>query len=117
MHELSICQSMLNQVGQIAEQHGASSVASITLQVGPLSGVEPALLKQAFPFAAADTIATKAELIIHELPVLIQCNHCGAKHETVPNKLVCSQCGDHHTQLLTGDEMILASVELDRLSH
>lgn len=89
---------MMIQINEIALQNRASAIESITLQIGPLSGVEAPLLKQAFPFAAAQTIAANVELIIEELPVVIQCN----------------QCGDYHTQLLSGDEMLLASVELIR---
>ena len=29
------------------------------------------------------------------------------------NRLLCGACGDYHTRLLSGDEMILASVELN----
>ena len=28
------------------------------------------------------------------------------------NRLICGACGDWHTQLLSGDELILESVEL-----
>jgi len=112
MHELSICRQIISQVKQIVQQQKASAVESITLNIGPLSGVEASLLKQVFPFAAAQTIAENSELIIEECPVVIQCNQCGTKTSTSPNKLVCSQCGDYHTQLISGDEMLLASVEL-----
>jgi hydrogenase nickel incorporation protein HypA/HybF len=112
MHELSICQQIIKQVDEIALQNNAVTVESITLQLGPLSGVEAALLKQAFPFAAAQTLAENAELIIEECPVVILCQTCGAKSNAATNKLVCSQCGDYHTQLVSGDEMLLASVEL-----
>ena len=43
MHEMSICQSLMDQVEQIATEQGASRVDSIVLCVGPLSGVEPFL--------------------------------------------------------------------------
>lgn len=62
MHELSICQSMLNQVSNIVHEHGADSVSRITLRVGPLSGIEPQLLLQAFPLASAGTVAEHAKL-------------------------------------------------------
>ena len=114
MHELSICQEIIIQVNEIAFQNQASAIESITLRIGPLSGVEAPLLKQAFPFAAAQTVAENAELIIEELPVVIHCKQCGSKSNVVPNKLICSQCGDYHTQLISGDEMLLASVELTR---
>ena len=114
MHELSVCQEIIIQVNEIAFQNQASSIESITLQVGPLSGVEAPLLKQAFPFAAAQTIAENAELIIEELPIVVECKQCGTHSNVVANKLICSQCGDYHTQLISGDEMLLASVELTR---
>jgi len=56
MHELSVCQSITQQVGAIAVQHDASAVSSIKLQIGPLSGIEASLLQEAFPIASAGTI-------------------------------------------------------------
>ena len=102
------------QLNDIALQNNATTIESITLKIGPLSGVESCLLKQAFPFAAAETIAENAKLIIEELPVVVQCDQCGAKTSTTTSKLICKQCGDYHTQLISGDEMLLASVELIR---
>jgi len=116
MHELSICQGIMSQVNEIAFQNQAIAIESITLRIGPLSGVEAPLLKQAFPFVAAQTIAENAELIIEELPVVILCKQCGSRSNVVPNKLICSQCGDYRTQLISGDEMLLASVELTKES-
>ena len=112
MHELSVCQGVLRQVAVIASEHQASGVESITVRVGPLSGIEPELLAQAFPLARAGTVAERAALIIESLPVRVRCQRCGAESETTPNRLLCSQCGDYHTQLLSGDEMLLASMEL-----
>ena len=114
MHELAICQEIIIQVNDIATENHASSIESITLQVGPLSGVEAPLLKQAFPFAAAQTVAEHAVLIIEELPVIVECKQCGSHSTVAANKLICAQCGDYHTRLVSGDEMLLASVELNR---
>ena len=114
MHELAVCQEIMSQVNDIAIQNQASAIESITIQVGPLSGVEAPLLKQAFPFAAVQTIAENAALIIEELPVIVECKQCGAQSTVVANRLLCGQCGDYHTKLVSGDEMLLASVELTR---
>jgi hydrogenase nickel incorporation protein HypA/HybF len=112
MHEFAVCQEMLNQVTQIAAEQQASIVDSITLRIGPLSGVEGHLLTQAFPLAAAGTVAEGAKLIIESLPIRVHCKTCGAETEAKPNRLVCGQCGDYHTRLVSGDEMLLASLEL-----
>jgi hydrogenase nickel incorporation protein HypA/HybF len=112
MHELAVCQALLGQVEAIAARHLARSVRSITVRVGPLAGVEPDLLRAAYPFACSGTVADGADLVIEELPVRVSCETCGAETEARANRLLCGQCGDWHTRLTSGDEMLLASVEL-----
>lgn len=113
MHELSICQSMINQINAIARQHRADSVIKITLRVGPLSGVEPQLLLQAFPLASAGTIARDAALVIESLPIRVRCRKCHKDSEATINRLTCRHCGDYQTQVISGDEMLLANLELN----
>jgi hydrogenase nickel incorporation protein HypA/HybF len=112
MHEFAVCQDMLQQIESIVAEQQAAAVDIVTVRIGPLSGIESHLLSQAFPLAAAGTVAEKAELIIETLPIKVKCQLCGAETEAKPNRLVCGQCGDYHTQLLSGDEMLLASLEL-----
>ena len=114
MHELAICQSLMDQVETIASERNARSVTSIVIGMGPLSGVEAQLLKNAYPLASAGTIAEHAELIIEHLPLLVKCTQCGSESEALPNKLICKQCGDWRTTLVSGDEMMLMSVELEK---
>jgi hydrogenase nickel incorporation protein HypA/HybF len=113
MHELSVCQGMLSQVSTIAVEHAARSVSSITVRIGPLSGVEPALLAQAFSIASAGTVASEARLHIETLPVRVHCETCGEDTDATVNRLLCGSCGDYHTRLISGDELLLASVELE----
>lgn len=113
MHELSVCQGMMRQLEQIAAEQDALAVTKVVIRIGPLSGVEPQLLEQAFPLASAGTVAADASLIVERLPVRVRCESCGAESEVAANRLLCGSCGDWHTQLLAGDELVLASVELD----
>jgi hydrogenase nickel incorporation protein HypA/HybF len=112
MHELSICLSLLDQVERIAREHGADRVERILLRIGPLSGVEAPLLANAYPLAAAGTIAEHATLDIEPAVIRVKCTACGAETEAEPNRLLCGQCGDWHTRLVSGDEMLLANMEL-----
>jgi len=114
MHELAICQSLMDQVESIAAERKAQSVTSIVVAMGPLSGVEAQLLKNAYPIASAGTVAENAELVIEYLPVRVQCTQCGSESEASPNKLICKQCGDWRTTLVSGDELMLMSVELEK---
>jgi hydrogenase nickel incorporation protein HypA/HybF len=112
MHELSVCYGVLDQVESIARENNATAVRAIHLRIGPLSGVEPQLLEQAFPLARAGTIAADAELVIESLPIRVRCDTCGAETPATPSRLVCGRCGDWHTRMVSGDELLLASVEL-----
>ncbi len=114
MHELAICQSLIEQVENIAEERAAKSVTSITIGMGPLSGVEVQLLKNAYPIASAGTVAQDAELVIEHLPIKVKCSQCGSESDALPNKLTCKQCGDWRTTLISGDEMMLLSMELEK---
>lgn len=116
MHELAICQSLMNQVEAIVLEHKAQSVTSIIVGMGPLSGVEAQLLKNAYPVASAGTVAEGAELVIQQLPVRVKCTQCGSESDVLPNKLLCKQCGAWQTSLISGDELLLMSVELERES-
>jgi hydrogenase nickel incorporation protein HypA/HybF len=112
MHELSVCISLLDQVGSIARAHGATRVERILLRIGPLSGIEAELLRNAYPLAAAGTLAEGAVLDIEPAAVRVRCTQCGAECDATPNRLLCAACGSHRTRLIGGDELLLARVEL-----
>jgi hydrogenase nickel incorporation protein HypA/HybF len=113
MHELSVCLSLLEQVQAIAAERGASHVTRIELKVGPLSGVESDLLRNAWPMASAGTIAVDAEFIIEEADITVRCDACGTDTAAKANRLVCGDCGDFRTTVISGDEMILQRIELE----
>lgn len=112
MHELSICQALVDQVDRIVLDNNATGVARIVLQIGPLSGVEAHLLEHAFPLAVAGTLAENSALEINEQPIEVECSICGVRSEAAPNRLLCGSCGAWQTRLVSGDEMLLESVEL-----
>ncbi len=113
MHELSVCLALMGQVTQIAARHRARRVEKIVVRVGPLSGIETDQLFRAFPLAAVGTVAESATLVIESCPVRVRCTQCGEETDVEPNRLLCGGCGDYRTRLVSGDEMLLASLELD----
>jgi hydrogenase nickel incorporation protein HypA/HybF len=112
MHELSVCLSLLDQVQSIAREHGATRVERILLRIGPLSGVEGELLRNAYPLAAAGTLAERAVLDIEPAAIRVHCTQCGVESDAAANRLLCAACGSYHTRLISGDELLLARVEL-----
>lgn len=110
MHELAICQALVTEVAAVARAENARSVAEIFVSVGPLSGVEHPLMQNAFPIAAAGTVAGDAELHLEAMPVRVLCGECGNESEVRANKLACTHCGEWRTQLVSGDELLLRRV-------
>jgi hydrogenase nickel incorporation protein HypA/HybF len=112
MHELSVCQALVQQLESVSAANGRGAVEIVRLRIGPLSGVEAALLRRAFPIAAAGTIAAAAELLIEAAPVVVHCNECGVESTAAPNRMLCGACGGYRVRMVSGDEMLLESVEL-----
>lgn len=114
MHELSVCQALVRELDALALREDATRIIRVVVHIGPLCGVEPQLLRQAYPLASAGTVADGAELVLENLPIRVHCESCGAESEAVVNRLVCGACGDYRTRLVSGDEMLLAHVEIER---
>ena len=112
MHELSICQGLMTKVEQVALENEATSVETIFLSVGPLSGIEPPLLKQAFEISRLGTIAESAELEIQTGPIIVECSKCGASSEVRLYHLVCGSCGNWRVRVTQGEDLLLLSLEL-----
>jgi hydrogenase nickel incorporation protein HypA/HybF len=112
MHELSLCQALLAQVEQLATTHDATQVTRIHLIIGPLAGVEAALLQHAYPLVASGSRAEGAELVIKTAPIRVLCFACGAETAAEINRLGCGKCGSAVTRVVSGAELLLAQVEM-----
>lgn len=112
VHELSVCQNIISQVSKFASRHHASGVETIYLDIGPLSGVEPHLLQQAFQLACENTVAANAVLQISFVPLKARCQTCGQTSEVTMQDLTCRHCHSHQTQILNGDELLLTRLKL-----
>ena len=112
MHELAVCQALIGQVTDVAHKENAATVSDIYVSIGPLSGVEGPLMQNAFPIAAAGTVAKAATLHLEATPIRVRCEECGAESEVKMNRLVCKDCGDWRTTLVSGDELLLQRVIL-----
>ncbi len=114
MHELSVCQALIDQVARVAREQRAARVSAIHVSVGPLSGIEPQLLEQAYPLAAAGSLAEEAELCIESAPIRVYCDQCEQESTAYANRLCALvQCSNWHVELVvvSGDELLLTHVE------
>ena len=109
MHEFSICASLLKQVTRLAQQQQHSSISQIHLTLGPLSGIDAHLLRQAFGVCQRNTLAHHAELTIEVTDIIVYCPHCDRQSKATLSNLLCPHC-QHTAQLVSGNEFQLERV-------
>ena len=110
MHELSIAESVVG----IADRHAAGRrVYKVELKVGHLRQVVPSALEFAFELVAQGTSLEGAELAIEDVPAAGVCRACGTESVMTAFPLRCSRCGDVDLEVVSGEELLVDSLELE----
>lgn len=111
MHESSLIASLLKQIAQLVANLAVEDVEEIRLQVGPLAGVEPLLLREAFLRLREGTVAGRAELVIDAVGLTWQCRECQQPFTTDEIRTCCPDCGAI-ADVIAGDAIVLESVKI-----
>ena len=113
MHEISLVRALVMQAAQVAAANGGGTIQTVCVRVGPLSGVEPALLVSAFEALRHGTTLSRATLEVEQVTLKARCRTCGASFEPVNFRFRCSSCGGSETEVTQGDGVVLESITLD----
>ncbi len=114
MHELSIAMEILDIVEKEAADHGAKTIKSVYLKIGDLSGVQIDSLSFCFESIRGEKDITKdAQLNIDRIPVRILCRPCESEFAGDGFLVRCPSCEGLDTELLQGDELSIAEIEVD----
>ncbi|MDD2761763.1 MAG: hydrogenase maturation nickel metallochaperone HypA, partial [Methylomonas sp.] len=77
MHEMSLCESILQTLEQQAEVQHYRKVNTVWLEIGTLAGVEVDALRFGFDIVVKGSLAETAKLEIIEIPGEAWCLACG----------------------------------------
>lgn len=113
MHELSIAQSIVDIIEQHVPPHQRRNVRSVTVRVGDLAGVVPDSLAFSFTAVTAGTPIAHALLEIEHVPFVLHCNACLCDSTTEPGLALCPRCNAMDTTILSGTELLVATIDLD----
>ncbi len=114
MHEVTICDSLLDLVEETARKHNARRVSVVRIRIGEISGVVPELLQHAFEILAPERkITREASLVMDRVKPLAHCEACGRDFEPEEYIFICPACGSGRTRLLAGDELSLDRLEME----
>jgi hydrogenase nickel incorporation protein HypA/HybF len=111
MHELSIALSILDLTAEEAQRQGDVRVLEIHLKLGPLSGVVKEALLSAYQLARENTPFEAAELVIEDVPVMVQCPTCQTRRAVVSvQQLCCAECGALSPVVVSGRDLELVAL-------
>ena len=113
MHELSIARNLLDTVLDNLRKHQATSVVSVKVDVGHLSGVVPSALEFAFSCLKEETPARDARLEINYIMPQYVCRSCNEVTEPDEPICRCPNCSDFKLEVRSGFELNLVSMEVD----
>lgn len=113
MHEMSLAESVLQLIEDAARQQQFSTVSTVWLEIGQLSGVEVEAMQFCFDAVTRDSIAQGASLKIVPLPGTGWCMVCALSVPMTEVFAACPRCGSHQMQVTGGTEMRLKELEVD----
>ncbi len=112
MHEMSICESLLQIIESSAASEGFQKVRRFRLEIGRFAGVEADALRFGFDVVTRGSVAEGAALDILETPGPGYCFDC---EKTVPleDRLSnCPTCGGGRISPTGGDELKIKDLEV-----
>ena len=112
MHELSLAQSMIKLIEEQQQQNNFDKVIKVNCAIGEFSSVVPEALEFGFKVASEGTVAQGAELVIKKVPLILKCRGCGNEFHSEPYIFVCTQCGSTDTEMISGSELQIESIEV-----
>jgi hydrogenase nickel incorporation protein HypA/HybF len=119
MHELTIAIQIRTALEtELASDEGTLVADAVRVQVGALSGIVPEALQFAWPHAVADSATLgSARLDIDWIDVQLRCDACADVHFVIDfRSLRCPICRSPDVEVVAGDELDIASVDVRDLS-
>lgn len=113
MHEMALCQSILDIVLRHARAQGAHRVARVQLELGALSCAEPEALRFCFDAVTRGSLADGAALDIAVVPGCAWCWDCEAVVSLSDRAAGCPGCGGYRLRVDAGDEMRVTELEIE----
>ena len=113
MHELSLCEGIVEIIETEAQSKGFKTVTNVWLEIGQLAAVDEQAMRFCFDVVVKNTVAESSQLHIISLPGQGWCLTCA---KTVPVQArfePCPSCGGFEVQITQGEELRIKELEVD----
>jgi len=112
MHEMSLCEGMLEILQEQAKTQNYSVVKTVFLEIGKLSNVEPDAMRFVFPVVTRGSLAENATLEIIEVQGQAWCMQCQQNVVIKERYDGCPLCESHQLQITGGEQMRIKELEV-----
>ncbi len=113
MHEMALCEGVLQALEEQAEIQHFARVHAVWLEIGALASVEPEALRFNFDVVTQGTLAEGSHLEIVTVPAQAWCLPCGEKVSVGQYFDACPQCGSRQLQVIAGEELRIQQLEVE----
>jgi hydrogenase nickel incorporation protein HypA/HybF len=113
MHEMALCESIVQIIAENAREQGYTRVKRVWLEIGPLAGVELDALYFGFEVVARGTVAQGACLEVVQPLAEAWCMACAKTVELAQRFDPCPHCGGFQLQMIGGDQMRVKELEVE----
>jgi len=110
MRELPSTQTILKKA---LLEAGTIKIKNVYLALGEITELDQSLIQQHWNDLSKGTPAEQAELHFRLIKAEVQCMACFEKYHPVDGKIHCPHCGSYGAKVLSGEEFILESIELE----
>ncbi|MGR9115553.1 MAG: hydrogenase maturation nickel metallochaperone HypA [Gammaproteobacteria bacterium] len=113
MHEMSLCESILDILEQQAQTQHYRKVKTVWLEIGALSSVEPDAMRFCFDAVMQGSLADNARLEIIAVEGRAWCLQCCRNVVIEQRYDACPDCGGFQLQVNAGEEMRVKELEVE----
>lgn len=113
MHELSLCEGIVQILESSAASQGFNRVKTVWLEIGGLAGVETSALRFNFDIVTRNTLAQDATLEIIDVPGEAWCLQCSKLVPVAQRFDACPECDSYQLQVTAGEDMRIKELEVE----
>ncbi len=117
MHELPLVKSIYKTVINFAQKNGAQKVTRVVLEIGVVRDFIPEIVQKYWDYVSKDSMGQGSSIEIISIPATAKCGKCGTVYSIDTTNLIkskCPKCKFDRGTLVTGNELKIKGVEIER---
>ena len=113
MHEMSLCEGVLQVLEEQARAQQYQQVRRVRLEIGALACVDTEAMRFCFDVVCRNTLAEGSVLEISRPDGAAWCMACATTVAIKRRGDACPQCGSYQLQVTAGEELKISELEVD----